>query len=108
MHIRTLPSGEKVYSLIVLDGYTRVLLSSEICLTKGARDACLILLRAYANWGLPEQIFSDNANAFTSLLYRLLLGILRVKVSYITPGRPWENPFAEAFIVDGPASWRGG
>ena len=25
MHIRTLPSGEKVYSLIVLDGYTRVL-----------------------------------------------------------------------------------
>ena len=36
MHLRTLPNGQKVYSLIVLDGFTRVLLSDEICLSKGA------------------------------------------------------------------------
>ena len=47
---------------------------------------------------MPEQILSDNAKAFTSMLYRLLLGVLRVKVRYITPGCPWENPFAESFI----------
>jgi transposase InsO family protein len=98
MHLRTLPHGQKVYSLIVLDGFSRVLLSYEICLSKGARDACLILLRAFAHWGLPEEIVSDNAGAFTSLLYRLLMGVLRVKVSFITPGCPWENPFAESFI----------
>ncbi|MFC1716887.1 integrase core domain-containing protein [Candidatus Poribacteria bacterium] len=56
------------------------------------------LLRAFAHWGLPEEILSDNGGAFTSLLYRLLLGVLRVKVSYTTPGCPWENPFAESFI----------
>lgn len=98
MHLRTLPDGQKVYSLIVLDGFSRVLMSDEICLSKGARDACLILLRAFARWGLPEEIISDNAKAFTSLLYRLLMGVLRVKVGYITPGHPWENPFAESFI----------
>ena len=98
MHLRTLPNGQKVYSLIVLDGFTRVLLSDEICLSKGARDACLILLRAFFHWGLPEEIVSDNAKSFTSLLYRLLMGVLRVKVGYITPGHPWENPFAESFI----------
>jgi len=98
MHLRTLPNGQKVYSLIVLDGFSRVLLSDEICLSKGARDACLILLRAFFHWGLPEEIVSDNAKSFTSLLYRLLMGVLRVKVGYITPGCPWENPFAESFI----------
>jgi transposase InsO family protein len=98
MHLRTLPNGQKVYSLIVLDGFTRVLLSDEICLSKGSRDACLILLRAFFHWGLPEAIVSDNAKSFTSLLYRLLMGVLRVKVGYITPGHPWENPFAESFI----------
>jgi len=89
MHLRTLPNGQKVYSLIVLDGFSRVLLSDEICLSKGAREACLVLLRAFAQWGLPEEILSDNAGAFISLLYRLLLGVLRVKVSYTTPGCPW-------------------
>ena len=98
MHLRTLRDGQKVYSLIVLDGFSRVLLSDEICLSKEAREACLILLRAFARWGLPEEILSDNAGAFISLLYRLLMGVLRVKVSYITPGCPWENPFAESFI----------
>ena len=98
MHLRTLPDGQKVYSLIVLDGFSRVLLTDEICLSKGSRDACLILLRTFAHWGLPEEIVSDNAKSFTSLLYQLLMGVLRVKVSYITPGHPWENPFAESFI----------
>jgi len=79
-------------------GFSRVLLSHEICLSKGAREACLILLRAFAHWGLPEEILSDNGGAFISLLYRLLLGMLRVKVSYTTPGCPWENPFAESLI----------
>ncbi len=98
MHLRTLPNGQKVYSLIVLDGFSRMLLSHEICLSKGAREACLVLLRAFVQWGLPEEILSDNGGAFISLLYRLLLGVLRVKVSYTTPGCPWENPYAESSI----------
>jgi hypothetical protein len=74
------------------------MLTDEICLSKTARDACLILLRAFTRWGLPEEIVSDNEKSFTSLLYRLLMGVLRVKVNYITPGHPWENPYAESFI----------
>ncbi len=62
MHIRTLPDGQKVYSLIVLDGWSRVLLSDEICFSKGARDACLILIRAFARWGMPEEILSATAS----------------------------------------------
>jgi len=98
LHLRTLPNGQKVYSLLVLDGMSRVLLSDEICLTKGARDACLILLRTFARWGLPSEILSDNAKAFTSRLYTLLIGVLGVKIRYTAPGHPWENPFAESLI----------
>ena len=98
MHLKTLPDGQKVYSLIVLDGWSRVLVSQEICKSFGAREACLILIRAFARWGMPEEILSDNYKSFWSLLYRLMLGRLLIKVSYITPGCPWENPFAESFI----------
>jgi hypothetical protein len=49
-------------------------------------------------WGLPDEIVSDNAKAFTSFLYTTLLGVLSVKVSHITPGCPWENPSVESLI----------
>jgi hypothetical protein len=77
---------------------SRVLLSDEVCLSKDARDAVSILLRAFARWGLPEEIISDNAGAFISLLYQFFLARLQVKVSHTTPGHPWENAHAEALI----------
>ena len=98
MHLKTLENGQKVYSLIVIDGWSRVLLSDAVCTSKGARDACVILLATFARWGLPQTILSDNAKAFTSLLYTLLMGALRVAVRYSPPGHPWENPFAESLI----------
>lgn len=98
MHLRTLPSGQKVYSLVIVDGMSRVLLSDEVCLSKDARDAVLILLRAFTHWGLPEEILSDNGGAFISLLYRLFLAVLQVKISFTTPGHPWKNGHAESLI----------
>lgn len=98
MHLRTLPNGQKVYSLLIVDGMSRVLLSNEICLSKSAKDVCLILLRTFIRWGLPAEIISDNAKAFTSFLYTTLLGALSVKVSHINPGCPWENPYCESLV----------
>lgn len=98
MHLKTLPNGQKVYSLIVLDGFSRVLLSDQIVLSKGAKEAVVVLLTAFAQWGRPETILSDNAKAFTSLLYTLLMATLGIGVRYTTPGCPWENPFAESMI----------
>ncbi|MBI1929507.1 transposase family protein [Candidatus Poribacteria bacterium] len=97
-HLKTLENGQKVYSLIIVDGWSRVLLSESVITSKGARDACVILLATFARWGLPGAILSDNAKAFTSFLYTLLLGVLRVGVCYTAPGHLRENPFAEALI----------
>jgi hypothetical protein len=77
---------------------SRVLLSDEVCLSKDARNAVLILLRAFARWGLPEEIISDNAGAFISVLYQFFLARLQVKVSHTIPGHPWENAHAESLI----------
>jgi hypothetical protein len=49
-------------------------------------------------WGLPDEIVSDNAKAFTSFLYTTLLGALSVKVRHITPSCPWQNPYVESLI----------
>jgi hypothetical protein len=35
MHLRTLPDGQKIYSLIIVDGMSRMLLSDEVCFSKG-------------------------------------------------------------------------
>ncbi len=98
MHLRTLPGGQKVYSLVIVDGMSRVILSDEVRLSKDARGAVLILLRAFIRWGLPEEILSDNGGAFISMLYRLFLAMLKVKISFTTPGHPWENGHAESLI----------
>ena len=98
VHLRTLPDGQKVYSLVIVDGMSRVLLSDEVCLSRGARDAVLILLRAFIRWGLPEEIVSDNAGAFISLLFQLFLARLQIEVSHTTPGCPWQNAHAESLI----------
>jgi transposase InsO family protein len=98
MHLKTLKDQTKVYSLIIIDGFSRVLLSDETVLSKGAIDAIEVLLNAFVRFGLPERILSDNAKAFTSFVYRLLMGVLRVGVRYTEPGHPWENPYAESLI----------
>jgi hypothetical protein len=98
MHLRTLTDGQKIYSLVIVDGMSRAVLSDEICLSKDARDAVLILLRAFIRWGLPQEILSDNAGAFISLLYQLFLARFQIKVSHTIPGHPWENGHAEALI----------
>jgi hypothetical protein len=98
MHLKTLKDQTKVYSLIIIDGFSRVLLSDETVLSKGAIDAIDVLFKAFARFGLPELILSDNAKAFTSFVYRLLMGVLRVGVRYTEPGHPWENPYAESLI----------
>jgi len=72
MHLRTLPNDQKVYSLIVLDGFTRFMLTDEICLSKTARDACLILLRAYFYPHIQRQktvagiqkVYTDKTNYY--------------------------------------------
>jgi transposase InsO family protein len=83
--------GTESICLVIVDGMSRVILSDEVCLSKDARDAVLILLRAFARWGLPGEILSDNGGAFISLLYRLFLAMLQVKISFTIPGHPWEN-----------------
>ena len=97
-HLRTLPTGQKVYSLIVVDGMSRVLLSDEVILSKNARDAVKVLLRAFARWGRPDEMIRDNAKAFESYLFTHLLGALEIKIRQTTPGCPWENADAESLI----------
>ncbi len=98
MHLRTLSDGQKVYSLVIVDGTSRVVLSDEVCLSKDTRDAAMILLRVFTLWGLPEEILSDNGGAFISMLYQLFLARFQIKVSHTTPGHPWENAYAESLI----------
>ena len=77
---------------------SRVLLSDEVILSKSARDAVKVLLRAFARWGRPEQIVSDNAKAFESYLFTHCLATLEIQIRHTTPGSPWENAYAESLI----------
>lgn len=55
MDLGTLQNGQEVYSLVIVDGMSRVLPSDEICSSKGARDAVLILLSGFHSLGIARR-----------------------------------------------------
>jgi len=106
MHLRTLPDGQKVYSLVIVDGMSRVILSDEVCLSKDARDAVMILLQVFALWGLPEEIVSDNEgkpyNSWASLgKWARRIPHWHVSVLYVSAHSTPENCFRNSAHIYG-------
>jgi transposase InsO family protein len=96
--------GRLCYPFTLRDGYSRfVLRCTALPSVRGAHTRPQ-LLRAFADYGLPERIRSDNGPPFgqpTSLarLSRLAVWWLRLGVwpERITPGRPGQNGAHEQF-----------
>lgn len=96
--------GQLCYPFTLRDGYSRfVLRCTALPSVRGAHTRPQ-LVRAFADYGLPERIRSDNGPPFgqpTSLarLSRLAVWWLRLGVwpERITPGRPGQNGAHEQF-----------
>ena len=58
--------GEKWWSLIVLDGYSRTMLAGAVAPSEASWVALMVLYTACLHYGAPEHLISDKGGAFIS------------------------------------------
>jgi putative transposase len=90
-------TGRKFRALTIVDNYTRECPVIEVDTSLGGARVVNVLDRLSETRGLPEVITIDNGpefagNALDEWAYRK-----RIKLNFITPGKPVENAYAESF-----------
>lgn len=92
--------GRWVYSILILDGYTRKILSGGAFLHQDFVHFLVVLKDALILNGCPENIVSDNGGIFkTSILLTACEG-LGINHSYIEKGKPWQNLMETTFSIE--------
>ena len=83
--------------LPILDEYSRELLSLEVARSMTAQDVIEQLDTLVSQRGSPEYIRSDNGPEFVAIAVKNWIKQRGFKTSYIEPGSPWQNAYAESF-----------
>jgi putative transposase len=92
-----LASGRTIRVLTVVDTFTRECLALEVDSCLPSRRVTRALDEVIFERGRPETIRMDNGSELTSRHF-LAWGIdRRISLSYIQPGKPVQNAFAESF-----------
>jgi transposase InsO family protein len=94
---RTL-SGAKLRILCVTDEFTRELLTLEVGRCFRSERVCQVSDELMCVRGKPLALRMDNGPEFVALALRGLCQRFGVSAAYITPGKPWQNGFAESFV----------
>ena len=92
-----LATGRKLRTLSIEDAYTREMLAIEVDTSLPALRVIRVLEKLRIERGLPEQIVIDHGTEFTSKAMDQWAYEHKVKLHFITPGRPMENGYIESF-----------
>jgi transposase InsO family protein len=90
-------SGAKLRLLCVSDEFTRESLAIEVGRSFKSERVCSTLADLMAARGVPGALRMDNGPEFVALTLRGLCQRRDIDASYIDPGKPWQNGFAESF-----------
>jgi transposase InsO family protein len=89
-----------VYSLLIIEGYSRKILAGMASDTQDVVTILQLLTAALREYGRPEAIVSDNGSVFTAGVYDGLLEELEIANEHIQRGKPWENLIESQFKVE--------
>jgi transposase InsO family protein len=89
-----------VYSLLIIEGYSRKILAGMACEHQDVVAVVQLLNAALREYGRPEGAVSDNGSVFTSDAYEGLLRALDIEVCHIEKGKPWQNLIEAQFKVE--------
>jgi len=89
-----------VYSLLIIEGYSRKILAGVACEHQDVVAVLQLLNAALLEYGRPDGMVSDNGSVFTSDVYEGLLRELEIKVCHIEKGKPWQNLIEAQFKVE--------
>lgn len=88
-----------VYSLYIIEGYSRAILAAMASEHQHLTAVLQILFAALSEYGCPELIVSDNAKFFYAHHYLAILKGLGIEPKYIERGKPWENLIEAQFKI---------
>jgi len=88
-----------VYSLCVIEGYSRKILAGMATEYQDTVAVLQLLSAALSEYGQPEGMVSDNGSVFTSDAYEGLLHELGIAVCHIEKGKPWQDLIEAQFKV---------
>ena len=89
-----------VYSLLILEGYSRKILAGMACEHQDVVAVLQLVNAAITEYGRPAGMVSDNGSVFTSETYERLLKELGIEVCHIEQGKPWQNLIEAQFKVE--------
>jgi hypothetical protein len=91
--------GAWVYSICILEGYSRKMLAGMVSEYQDEIAILQILAAAVSDYGCPTGIVSDNGKVFTAQAYCTVLNALGITPHYIDKGKPWQNLIEAQFKV---------
>jgi transposase InsO family protein len=91
--------GKWVYSLCLIEGYSRKILAGLVSPYQDLVAVLQALHAAIATYGCPAGIVSDNGAVFRSQGYQAVLATLGITAHYIDKGRPWQNLIEAQFGI---------
>ena len=92
--------GSWVYSIVFIDGYSRMMLAGGACLRQDLSHVISILQRALIGYGCPERIISDNGMVFKAHLLTRAVDKLGIDWQRIEKGKPWRNLMETHFSIE--------
>ncbi len=91
--------GSWVYSLCIIDGYSRKMLAGMASPHQDLTAILQMLFAALSAYGCPQAIVSDNGSVFTAKGYLAILHALDIEPLHIEKGKPWQNLIESQFKV---------
>ena len=92
-------NGSWVYSLCVLEGYSRKMLAGMVSPHQDLMAVLQMLCAAVSAYGCPQALVSDNGSVFTAKDYLALLRDLGIEPLHIEKGKPWQNLIEAQFKI---------
>lgn len=89
--------GRKLRFLTLTDEHNRRGLVIEVRRSFKSTDVLATLDTAFARYGMPQFLRSDNGSEFIAQAVKTWLKTMDVQTHYIDPASPWQNAFGESF-----------
>ena len=91
--------GRWVYSICMLEGYSRTILAGMASEHQDLPALLQLLFAALSTYGCPEGIVSDHGAVFQAHDYVAILQALEIEPKYIELRKPWQNLIEAQFKV---------
>jgi putative transposase len=91
--------GSWVYSICIIEGYSRKILAGMVSLHQDLTAVLQILYAALAEYGCPQALVSDNGGVFRAGDYLAILRDLDIEPLHIEQGKPWQHVIEAQFKV---------